>query len=405
MFPEQTKNKSWLERWIFISVFFLPVYLVRFPGFNLLDIFIVAVFFLWIFSTENKKEILGRLFFQNKLAVAGASLIVVGFFAGLLKTENFLASLGIIKSWIIFPLMLAVVFRTGVSEEGWKRLAKTVFYSATGVAFLSLIMALKNGLTYDGRLSGIFNSPNYLFMYLASGIIFGTIVLNETLEKKKHHQFLWNGLTLAFLVMVAFFAKAYAGILALLMAEGFLLRKFFGKRKIWLTILMVLFLGWVVFESDSEKFQSLISFDERSSFSSREIIWEVSVRIIQDNWFLGVGGADFQGKYLEYQKFFPPYLEWAVPHPHNLFLAFWLGGGILGLSGFLILIFNWIKISRRQEKKLLVGASVIILYFMLHGLFDTTYFKNDLACLFWLAYSFFLKLDPPDSSIIAIHEK
>ena len=26
----------------------------------------------------------------------------------------------------------------------------------------------------------------------------------------------------------------------------------------------------------------------------------------------------------EYQKHFPPYLEWAVPQPHNLYLAFWL---------------------------------------------------------------------------------
>jgi O-antigen ligase len=82
-------------------------------------------------------------------------------------------------------------------------------------------------------------------------------------------------------------------------------------------------------------------------------------------------------------------LEWAVPQPHNIFLAFWLQAGLLGFAGFLMLLFFIFNALFRilQDKKNATLAAPLLgffLYVVLHGLIDTTFWKNDLAFLFWV---------------------
>lgn len=132
------------------------------------------------------------------------------------------------------------------------------------------------------------------------------------------------------------------------------------------------------------------------------MIWQAALKIGQDHWLLGIGPGLFQKYYLDYQKYFPvPYLEWAVPQPQNLFLAWWLQTGLLGLMGFLWLLvnfFRWALAAWRQKKPSffpLSGTSegrqplalvlmAVMIYILAHGLVDTTYWKNDLALIFWV---------------------
>jgi O-antigen ligase len=119
------------------------------------------------------------------------------------------------------------------------------------------------------------------------------------------------------------------------------------------------------------------------------MIWQSAEKVLENSWVWGIGAGNFQEKYLEYQKYFAPYLEWAVPHPHNLYLALWLYGGIFGLVGFLALVFFWFSALFRSQKNpslRFIGLG-IMLYVLLHGLVDTTYLKNDLAVLFWLLFA------------------
>ena len=119
------------------------------------------------------------------------------------------------------------------------------------------------------------------------------------------------------------------------------------------------------------------------------MIWHSAEKILESNWFLGIGAGNFQKEYLAYQKYFPPYLEWAVPHPHNVYLAFWLYGGIFGLLGFLSLVYFWFYCLSKSQKNpnlKLIGLGIMG-YILVHGLVDTTYFKNDLAVIFWLLFA------------------
>ena len=122
------------------------------------------------------------------------------------------------------------------------------------------------------------------------------------------------------------------------------------------------------------------------------MIWRAAGKILEDHWILGIGPGNFQTEYLAYQKYFPPYLEWAVPHPQNVYLTFWLYGGILGMLGFLgtlyfyfAEIFGKIKSASGNAPLYLVSFGIMF-YFLLHGLVDTTIFKNDLAVVFWLNF-------------------
>jgi len=151
-------------------------------------------------------------------------------------------------------------------------------------------------------------------------------------------------------------------------------------------------MGVLATQANNPKLSKLTA--PRSSLESRITIWHSASRILKDNPIFGIGQGNFQDKYLEYQKYFPPYLEWAVPQPHNLYLAFWLESGILGISGFLLIIIVWIKnitseIKNQKNSRTLLAATLlsIILYILIHGLVDTPYWKNDLSVIFWIIFS------------------
>ncbi|MDA3814907.1 MAG: O-antigen ligase family protein, partial [Patescibacteria group bacterium] len=120
-----------------------------------------------------------------------------------------------------------------------------------------------------------------------------------------------------------------------------------------------------------------------SSIDSRVAIYQSTEKIIKNNFFIGIGPLNFQEQYLSYQKYFNPYPQWAVPHAHNVFLHIFAEFGFFALIPFLGLIY--LKIFKNKTKKpreILVFS--ILIYFIIHGLVDTTIWQNDTALLFWV---------------------
>jgi O-antigen ligase len=112
--------------------------------------------------------------------------------------------------------------------------------------------------------------------------------------------------------------------------------------------------------------------------------------LIQQHPITGIGPNTFEPQYrLEVPKHYWPPLEWLVAQPHNLYLALWLETGFLGAISFLALVVWWIRAVWRRSQTLpdierdVCRASVVALVaILIHGLFDTPYFKNDLAMEF-----------------------
>ncbi|MDD3498410.1 MAG: O-antigen ligase family protein [Candidatus Moranbacteria bacterium] len=377
---------------IYLSILGAPLYLFRFKIFeiptNLLEILILLTFFVWI-SSGGKFEKKNGLFFPIVLVLAG---VILSALAG----GNLLLSFGILKSWFILPILFGIIVGTEIkTAKEIDRILEALILSAFIVSLISLFYYFSGSLTYDNRLRSFYLSPNHLAMYLSPGFLAG--MLKMSLEKNRSTpESILRILVLAVIFSAIYLTYSYASWIAIfssyliaLILFSIYIRKSFLLKKIiiFLTILAIL----LFLQKDSSKLKDLTSLDERSSIFSRIMIWESSLKILSDNWLWGIGAGNFQEKYLEYQKYFPPYLEWAVPQPHNLYLAFWLQGGISGMIGFFWLIFIWIKEKVRfiktsesmRRKKLALILLAIIFYILAHGLADTPYWKNDLSLIFW----------------------
>jgi len=369
-----------LEKFIYISIVAMPLYLIKLvilgvPT-NVFEIMAIGVG-IWSVVARVGSEIDLRDYKRYMIPIV---TIIVGATLSMLAGGSYRIGLGIIKSWFVVPIIFAFIV---VEKMTVKKILSVLYDSAFLIAVISWGYVWLGKMTYDGRLEAIYNSPNYLAMYLAPAIIIGSSLFSE---RKKYYTF-----SLAVIAGAFYLTFSYAAWLAVCVA---LLGMFFVKeggwvkwKKIGMTILIILTV--VFLQLGTSKFRDLIQAQERSSLSSRMMIWTSAGKIIIDNPFWGIGPGNFQNKYLEYQKYFPPYLEWAVPQPHNVWLAFWLQTGLIGLAGFLSLLFLWFKtllgVENEGKKVELMVVGTIMLYILVHGLFDTTYFKNDLAVVFWLS--------------------
>ena len=405
-----------LENLIYFAVFILPLYLIRirlgFVSANVWELTIGLILIIWLWKKGGTID--PRKFYADyKVYVISAGLIFFGLFVSSFFSfpEGDIArSLGIIKGWFLIPVVFTLLAADIIPREKTKNIFLAYGVSAFFVSLVSLGYLFLGNLTYDGRLQAFFNSPNYLAMYLAPALLIGL----EQVQSSKFPVKLRNGaskvqspgmklLFLGFLIIIStslYFTFSYAAWASVILAAiiMLLIQKKISLKTILISADIIILL--LIFQLKNPKLQDLANLDSRSSLASRIMIWKASARMIKNHWFIGIGPGNFQETYLGYQKYYPPYLEWAVPHPHNLYLTFWLYGGIVGLIGFFSLIFFWLKDIWGKIKSGADWAALFTLgimsYILVHGLMDTTYFKNDLAVIFWLCFVVLLK--PPKNS-------
>ncbi|HBI17301.1 MAG TPA: hypothetical protein DDY52_04125 [Candidatus Moranbacteria bacterium] len=374
---------------IYLTLFFTPAYMVRFSVFkiplNLLDILILLTITIWIY--ENNLQLLEKIKLSLKKSspiLPSIFLILLGLFVASFLNENWLKELGIIKSWFILPILFGFITSNETKKlSDFKKILNTLFYSSLFISLVGIFYLAFNQLTYDGRLEAFYLSPNFLAMIIAPGFLIGCW---KFIANKERGSYILISLTL--IAIILFFTHSYATWLSVFASIFVIL--FFTQKKYLLALIIILLLLFSL-EYNSDKFKNLSHYTESSSLKSRLVIWQVSQKIISDNWLWGIGPGNFQEEYLNYQKYFPPYPEWAVPQPHNLFLAFWLQTGLLGFIGFLYLILIWLTktiktlISSKDfyQKNILLILITIIFSTLVHGLIDTPYWKNDLALIFW----------------------
>lgn len=382
---------------------FLPLYSVKvflfnisFPALDILEMVSIAVNG-WLFFRERRNLIRG-LSQKQHLFLLGFVCIFFGSVFSAFLTEGFSArELGIVKSWIVLPFLFVILsYGNGFLRLGIKAYA----VSACAVSFFAVCFCFFGGLTYDGRLSGWYESPNQLAMYIAPAtiLLYGIIrfsregdsqrtTLRKKLRKKQYPvvfgMFFVCGITLLL-------TQSLGGIASVVLAGGSMeIKNFFQKekssgsfRKKILLVILVLSVFCIALSP-----LLLGKIGERSSLASRVMIWKSSLLMLKEHPIFGIGPGNFQEKYLEHQRFFPPYLEWAVPHPHNTVLAFWVFSGVMGMLGFFLVV-SLVSYSFWNQGKVFfarnvggMGAFISILFF---GCVDTVFWGNALSVLFWM---------------------
>jgi hypothetical protein len=405
----------------FILPFLFPTYLVKFNlpiggSINLLDILLLSLIIFLAFNALIKKYQSFLNHIQgNKLFLLLLALFIFGLLLSYilnLNQTNWLNGMGIIKSFYFLPIAFALLvdfFEYDLFQQTLKvcknRPSRSVssfflwfltgyFSYSSLLALIGIIYLLSHNLTYDNRLAIFFDSPNQLAMALAPSIIIGLSFIQNKSRASRNLRIL-----IALLSLVQFFillkTQSLGAVVGLVFAAAFLIFK--RKQKAIFSFAMALSLLSIFLIFNASFFLNLAHYQPNipaTAIDSRLAIYQASEKMIKNDFFFGIGPGNFQKAYLDNQKYFSPYPQWAVPHAHNLLTNFWLETGLLGLLSFLaILCLVYKKTSPKEdETRIYVITCVgILIYLLVHGLFDTTYWKNDLAIIFWLTIAKSLK--------------
>ncbi|MFZ2970860.1 MAG: O-antigen ligase family protein [Minisyncoccia bacterium] len=343
---------------------------------------------------------------KNSMLNVGITLLFLGVIISTSISSDPKTSLGILKGWFLDPFLFFLVFISIVKTKDQIVLSLAAWlFSGAAVSIISIFYLLNGELTFDGRLSAFFLSPNHLAMYLAPAflIVFAFLIKNEPFVLKKilseeaklpignlvsfREAFFSRKLQVIVLTIISiplYFTHSYGAFLEIsadlfyMFGKGIFKEGQSKKKKSYLAAALIILSLGVVF--GYSKMDQIENSNGRSSLHSRLMIWNASGEMIKESPLVGIGPGTFEEKYLSLSsKFKEPYLEWAVPQPHNIFLAFYLQTGLLGFIGFLLILLWFFK--NKDETTIL---KVLMLYFLFHGLIDTTYWKNDLALMFWL---------------------
>jgi len=392
---------------ILICLLLLPFYIFRFPIFglptNLFEIAIsltLAVFLL----DATVKCFRGKGGKGVNFGYLTAYLLLIFAFISIFFAGDKTTALGIFKGWFLFPAILYFLiinlFRTKDARlltipiflalmiiSAWAVLQKlgvisTLFYQVGDSGFSDYI--------FRSRSFGPFESPNYLAMFIVPAMFISLPILGyfkRTIDK----------ILISVLYILPLFALYGSHSLGGLLALGFSLVSFlaFFLAKLYRAKLVnsggkivLLSFGLVAVAVGFALIFSSIG-QETYTRSLRVDIYRYSIELIKLHPIFGIGLGQYQLAVENISKgdlgFVLYGLSYAL-HPHNIFLAFWLNLGLAGFLTFIFLVGNYFWNLGRRGGDILFLSSIFasMVAIIVHGLVDTTYYKNDLSAIFWL---------------------
>jgi O-antigen ligase len=387
----------------FLAVFLIPFYIFRFSIFSIpTNIFELAVILLLLATSSSLLAAKSKLHLGSPWLILFLFSALISIFFAADKTQ----ALGIFKGWFLVPAIFYLCLINLFSRETAKQLLWPLFASLFLVVAWSLLQAfgaiellfyqkgdpgLATYLTLiNFRLFGPFESPNYLAMYLVSTLFLSLPLLLEA-KKKNLVAFILILSVLMLGAITLYFTASRAGMLAF--AFGWFLIAVFKFKKEKLLALGAFLFSLIVFCSI---FIGTNFGGRGESNASRIDIYNYSFQMVKEAPIFGIGLGEFHNRITNLSAgndyFIQNTLSYAL-HPHNLLLALWLNLGILGLISFAGL--TYFHLLKQQTTPMLCAPLAALSAILIHGLFDTTYFKNDLSAVFFLilAILFIFKYD------------
>ena|SRR3989338_10700017 len=404
------KNLKWA---IYLLIFALPSYQIRFNlGFlpcTVLEGMIAAVFIVWMI--RGRREDI-RDIKDIKYLISFIALFLVAATIAIFTGPELQAAAGIWKAYFLEPILFLIVIISTLKKEDMKNVFMVFALSALIMSILAIYQKITGNLIDNlfwadeatRRVTGVFNYPNALALYLAPAVVMlaGYFVKRFTClaeRKSRRANILYNfffSLTVIAGFLAIYFTKskgALAGILAGLVFYALFYKNY---RKYFLVALIaaVAFVSFLI-SSGRLDLKGAASVEGGDSISTRIEMWNEAWQMLREKPLLGAGLSGYQKAVAHYhsKKYIEIYL-----YPHNIFLNFWSEVGLLGLLGFLGVIGYFYYVGFKE--KLLAGRcqpSVVLMAGMttllVHGLVDVPYFKNDLSILFWILVGMMMVLN------------
>lgn len=401
---------------VLIATALIPCYIFRFnilglPT-NTFEILVVLAFLATLFSRRSQKE---KSVSWSDLLPAILFLIAALISVGISHFN--MAALGILKGWVLIPIIFAWTVIRNFDSKSIKKLFLALYVPLIVVSILAILqkLGIVSTLFYqvgdqsfsqylsEGRVFGIFESPNFLAMFIVPLFFLsfpGIIAMKEVAYKYICY------VLYIFPLLVLCLTGSRAGMIALVASILFFFLLYKKKRKLtdadsslstiavsFFAILNIIYLFFSVYGYQATRGGDLVRIE----------IYKYSLQMLRADWLFGIGLGTFYDKITALSvgnsSFQSNGLSYAL-HPHNLFMGIWLSIGLLGMLAFFYLLY--LIISKLMQKITVTSSLVFaaLVAILIHGLFDTTYFKNDLSAIFWLifAISVIIKRDEQKAS-------
>ena len=214
-------------------------------------------------------------------------------------------------------------------------------------------------------------------------------------EKWVNKSFFGAVLAVIFLSILASYARsAWLG-----MGGALILLIFFLEKKYVFTILGAILLGLILiyFLHPVLLFKKglLSMFDTSDTASYNNLVrlrlWESSLNLIKDHWFLGIGYSDFSEIFDKYKV---PFDYGGLSSPHNIFLKITCHSGLLGGLAYCAVWFSFLyAVYRKYKPGFLksftplkagsIGSFFAVFALLVGGLTQEYYYDQENAELWW----------------------
>lgn len=286
------------------------------------------------------------------LLLCGAVLTVPIFLPNAIVEESTGRILGLWSGLILFFVLQQFQFTNKQKQRLlWLILIATALQGLYGyVQFL--VLEPDNILGYNtvaNRPYGIFQQPNVLASFLATGLVLSGYLLARQPQKyrRKLGQLIFlvsvPALCVSLLVIVASRTGWLGATLATLLVTPYLMRFSTPKRVCaWLTSIAVgILLGLTVPQLTDSNFDSLLK-DKKDLQSLRDIHFPQAIDMIIEKPFTGYGYGQFESSYVLYtarqhqlNADYPPAVA-ALDHPHNELMLWGVEGGVATIIAILL---------------------------------------------------------------------
>lgn len=366
----------------------LPSYFIRFnigplPT-SILELTFGSIFLVWIWKYSRIDWVEIKSFYQERrffcLSVATFFIFSI---LGIFTSNHHIQALGIWRAYFLEPILFFLVLIGRRKFINANELIWFLSLSTISISVLAIVQKL-TGQFYsptlevselNGRVTSFFTTPNAIGLYVAPIIPLMIYGLKD--EKRKNIYLLVVLLALGGL----FLSFSQGAWVALVVSAGLGLY-LSGQRKLTGIFLLLIFLAVIFINPLREN----LLFKSQSGHN-RLVLWGYTGNFLTKspkNFVLGAGIKEWfervQKPVNDFKKIEP------LIFPHNIFLNFWSEIGLFGALAFIFLYIIGVKeaVKKYGNNKIfgivLVGALAI---FLIHGMVDVPYFKNDLSFLWW----------------------
>jgi O-antigen ligase len=275
-------------------------------------------------------------------------------------------------------LLIAVLIFCALNNDLWQRRAMGAFAGAMLFILVSTWLNIWFLLPWSASQTLGWGQSHHVFGdYITQNVMMSFFVLlclvYAQAEASLPRRSLWLLVALLAAVSITHLSQGRTGYLLLAAALSiYVLSALKGKQRLAAVTAGVFFLGAAISSSEliEQRFkQTIADIEQRdvnndSSIGHRLYNYQTTVELIQDHPLVGMGTGAYHTGICDYVEN-PEDCKQFSWHPHNQFLFFGAGHGLLGIIAYLLLIFSMVWLALRDEnassRTLLLGFAALLL--------------------------------------------